>query len=173
MQTVRTSYNYKKKKIRLDAIKEAQVSEVEYAKFSEGVMAYDELVANKVCRLIASDSRPLVQIIGGDPDLPTPNTIYQWRLDYPAFAAKFHAARCAQAQIVIDEILLLVDDPANCEPEILNWCKERVKARQWMAARLIPKIYGDKIQTEHSVSESTKEVVKRVADINKENEKAF
>jgi hypothetical protein len=160
MSVCRISYNSKKKKILLDVIRDAKLSEIEYAKFSEGVVAYDEFIANKVCRLIASDARPLKTIVDEHPDLPAINTFYHWRVDYPAFAAKFHDARCAQAQIVIDEILLLVDDPANCEPEILNWCKERIKARQWMASRLIPKIYGDKQHTDTSVTIKHEETLK-------------
>lgn len=173
MNAIRTSYNYKKKKVLLDVIKEVARSEIDYKRFDEAIMKYDEFTGDRVCKLVATDSRSLKLILKDYPELPDVQSVYHWRMENPSFSEKFHLARCAQAQMVIDEILELADDPANCEPEILNWAKERIKARQWMATRLIPKIYGDKLQTEHSVNESTKEVVKRVADINKEAEKDY
>jgi len=136
------------KKLTLDV----QASEIEYNKIYGDIMSYNQFLADKVCRLVATDTRPLKDILKSDPSLPHVNTVYMWRLDNSDFRDKFLDARRAQAQIIIDEILELADDPANCEPEVLGWSKERIKTRQWLATKLLPKIYGEKQQTESTVT---------------------
>jgi len=116
---------------------------------------YTTEMAIKVCTVISVDARSLKQICASNPDFPDEKIIHRWRVYYPAFAKNFNAAKKCQAQILVDEIIELVDDPANCEPEILNWSKSRVSARQWLATKLLPKIYGDKQQVETVTTENT------------------
>ena len=127
-------------------------SEKEYKLFCEKYMIYNEFLANKVLRLIATDPRPLRDLIRENPDLPSVGTIYSWRIDSDDFRERFMDAKAAQAQIVIDEILELSDDPANCETDILNWSKTRIETRKWLATKLIKHVYGNKVQSEVTVN---------------------
>ena len=112
---------------------------------------YTTELAIKICTTIATDPRPLKQICESNPDFPAEYVIHRWRVFYPVFGRNFNVAKKCQAQLLIDEILEIMDDPANCEPEILNWAKQRVDVRKWMAVKLLPKIYGDKQQSDVTV----------------------
>lgn len=116
-------------------------------------------------------------------DMPTAFTIRAWRLSIPQFSTMYLEAKQFQAQLLVEEIDELI--PNTIQYYVDDKGQERIDApsaslviakinnRKWMAARLAPKIYGDKMHTEHSVNESTKEVISRVADINKEAEKDY
>ena len=109
---------------------------------------YNTELAIQVCMAIATDPRPYEKILKSNPHFPDTTTIGRWRVFYPVFAKNYTAAKKAQAQIFVDEIIDIIDDPANCEPEILNWAKSRVSTRQWLATKLLPKIYGDRQQND-------------------------
>jgi hypothetical protein len=134
---------------------------------------YTQELADLICNAVSSDIYSIRQLCEKNASLPPMNTIYNWLRMYPDFNDKYLKAKALQAHILVDEMVEISDDPANCVSEIMQWAKVRIDTRKWMAQKLLPRLYGDKQQTEHSVSDSTKEVVKRVADINKENEKAF
>jgi citrate lyase beta subunit len=113
---------------------------------------YSTELAIKVCVKIAEDTRGIAAIYEDNKDwFPPPTTLMRWRAIHPVFAMNLDAARRYQTQALIDEIVGIIDDPANCEPEILGWAKERVKTRQWLATRILPKIYGDRQQVETTV----------------------
>ena len=105
---------------------------------------YSTEIAIKVCTTVASDARSMQAICKDNPDFPSAGTIDRWRVFHPAFARNFNAAKKVQCQLLIDQIIDLADDPANCVPEILNWAKTRIHTRQFLASKLLPKIYGDK-----------------------------
>jgi hypothetical protein len=119
------------------------------------------------------------------PDLPRPQTINAWRREKLEFSSRYAQAKMEQAELLaesIDDIAVNLDkhyyvDQATGVSKIdtgmVAHARLMIDTRKWLASKLAPKIYGDKIQAEHNVSNSTKEVANRVADINKANEKAF
>ena len=121
---------------------------------------YTTDLAVRICVAIATDTRTLEQICDSHPDFPSAVTINKWRLVHPAFGRNFNAAKKNQAQLLIDEIIDIIDDPANCEQRILMWARERVKTRQWLATKLLPRIYGELRQLENKVTMSHEESIK-------------
>lgn len=77
------------------------------------------------------------------------------------FADRYARAREAQADHIFEEILRIADDATNdmiddgeggkrLDTEHVQRSKLRIEARKWMAGKLRPKVYGDKIDVNAS-----------------------
>ena len=144
-------------------------------------MAYsDEEVATHkatICERI-SNGESLRQICDGD-DMPAASTVFVWLSNDSAFSEQYARAREAQADAIFDEILLIADDGRNDwverkdqEDANLGWRENgeairrsqlRIDARKWMAGKLRPKKYGDKLELEHGVTDGLSELMQQVA----------
>ena len=78
-----------------------------------------------------------------DKDLPTPQGVRMWlNADKDgALVAQYERAREEQADHYADEIIEIADNQ-DIEP---NSRRIMVDARKWIASRLKPKVYGDKL----------------------------
>lgn len=87
--------------------------------------------------------------ICADEGFPDANTVRIWAIkdEPPGFAGRYARAREMQASALFDRAL------AKSE-EVGDWQSLRlqVDTLKWAASKLHPKIYGDKVQTEHSGS---------------------
>jgi hypothetical protein len=142
--------------------------------------------AAEICDLLA-EGLSLRQIAARD-GMPTKTTILRWLThpDHADFRAQYARAREAQTEHFADEILEIADDGSNdwmeretekgdiqavVDHEHINRSRLRIDARKWLMAKLAPKKYGDKLQTEVSGPEgapvqvelSAKESARRVA----------
>lgn len=91
-------------------------------------------------------------------------TIYDWiQEDYDGFAEKYRLATNLQLQFMSGEILDIADDGRNdwmdrqkangevervVDREAVQRSDLRVKTRQWLLAKLLPRVYGDKLKVE-------------------------
>lgn len=103
-----------------------------------------------------------------DPDMPARSTVHLWLASDRDFSDHYAIARDRQADTIFDEILDIADDGSNDwmekrddEGGNLGWKENgeaisrsrlRVDARKWMAGKLRPKKYGEKLDIEHSGS---------------------
>lgn len=92
-------------------------------------------------------------------------TFYEWIKDVEMLN-KYTRAREQQADFLADEIIQIADDSSNdtktiikgdeaIEVENTEWTnrsKLRVEARKWIAAKLKPKKYGDKVEIDNQIS---------------------
>lgn len=101
-----------------------------------------------------------------------PATILRWTKDYSEFSKQYADARQVGYQLLADEILeisddsngdVIVDDEGNArtDAERVARSRLRVDTRKWMLSKMLPKIYGDKIETTHT-GEVTFNKVERV-----------
>lgn len=136
-------------------------------------MAYtEEQIAEfkaAVCEQI-SEGKSLRVICEEDKSLPTARTIHRWLNDDEDFCQQYARAREAQADALFDEILEIADDGRNDwmerkdrDDQNIGWRENgeairrsqlRVDARKWMAAKLQPKKYGERLDLNHSGSVS-------------------
>lgn len=79
--------------------------------------------------------------------MPNRGTIIRWVKEIPDFAAKYAHAREAQADIMDEKIL---EEAEKVTPETAAAARVKIDAYKWRAAKLKPKVYGDKLQQEHS-----------------------
>ncbi|MDQ0558695.1 hypothetical protein QO004_000470 [Rhizobium mesoamericanum] len=120
---------------------------------------YTEELASKICEMIA-DGKSLRSICR-DEGMPSKSTVFGWLADerYSSFRTKYALAREAQADTLFDEMLDIADDGSNDWMEKkfgeeTRWVENgeamrrsdiRIKTRQWMAAKMRPKVYGDRL----------------------------
>ena len=114
---------------------------------------YSLEIALEICDRIA-DGESLVKICS-DPKMPKKTAVYEWLLRHKEFAEIYARAREDQADTLADEIHAIsdelpqqiVDDKGKTryDSAYVQWQKNRVDARKWVAAKLKPKKYSDRI----------------------------
>ena len=120
---------------------------------------YTEEITDDICERLAG-GESLVSICK-DENMPSKSTVFNWLDEHKAFLDKYVRAREAQADHLADEIIAIADDGLNdtyeIEPgvrgvnhDVIARSRLRVDARKWMASKLAPKKYGDKVTTEHT-----------------------
>lgn len=120
---------------------------------------YSHEVAAVICGRLA-DGEPLTKICK-DEAMPSTPTVYKWMMQRPEFASAYARAREEQADTLADEIVAISDDSRNdtqvdddgnriVNHDHINRAKLRVDARKWVAAKLKPKKWGDRVSHEHS-----------------------
>lgn len=124
--------------------------------------SYSDKTADKICKLIA-DGLSLREICVSD-ELPHRETVRRWLRDNEDFRGQYARAREDQADAIFDEILEIADDAQNdwmerngeenegwqANGEHIQRSRLRIDARKWMAGKLRPKVYGDKLDLNHS-----------------------
>jgi hypothetical protein len=120
---------------------------------------FDENIADSVCDGIATESKGLAQIIR-ERDLPvSPSLIYKWIQQNDSFRERYARAKADQARVLADEITEISDNTQVGEivtekedgkveikrADMLEHRKLRIESRKWLAAKLLPKVYGDKV----------------------------
>ena len=102
-----------------------------------------------------------------DDNMPAPSTVCGWALNTKSpFSEQYVRAREIGYLLKADELLDIADDtstPPRCRAV-------RLAARQWMLARMLPKVFGDRLQHEHSggVTVRHENMLDRVALLEKE-----
>jgi hypothetical protein len=110
-------------------------------------MAYeltDDLVNKIVDGII--DGKSVRQICAED-GMPDNRTVQRWIANNADFAAKCARARELQADNIFEDMQEVAD---YGNPDDVQRAKLRVSTMQWRAAKLAPKRYGERVQTEHS-----------------------
>lgn len=125
-------------------------------------LAYTQDIADRICEQIATTSQSLRTICLND-DFPSVATILNWlKEDTEGFLAQYTRAKEMQADYLAEEMLDIADDGSNDFMTIVKGDKEytvenkeftnrsrlRVDTRKWIASKLKPKKYGDKVQNE-------------------------
>lgn len=95
-------------------------------------------------------------------DMPSKTTVFKWLRTVPEFLDQYTRAREAAADALIEECLDIADDGSNDwyekqiggedgitiqvpDHEHINRSRLRVDTRKWIASKLKPKKYGDKL----------------------------
>lgn len=123
-----------------------------------------------ICERIATNPVGYSTLVQMYPDMPHVCTINAWRHSIPEFAEKYLRAKSFQAQLLVEEIDTLLpdqikyytDDRGNerIDAPSASMLIAKINNRKWMAARLAPKIFGDKQQTETTVTVKHEDSIK-------------
>ncbi len=118
---------------------------------------YKPEVAADICTRLAEGES--LRSICRDNAMPGLRTVMGWLFDgdHEEFSQQYARAREAQAEVRADEIVDIADDDTNdcttdkegkavVDHEHIQRSRLRVDARKWIAAKLLPKRYGDKLQ---------------------------
>lgn len=113
---------------------------------------YSEELVAKLCANLAK-GRSLAKICK-ESWAPTVETVFQWIHSKPEFSERYARAKEESADYLADEIVEIADqDPGELftggkDSAAVNHQRLRVDARKWVAAKLKPKKYGERIQQE-------------------------
>lgn len=99
---------------------------------------YTEELGLMLCELIA-EGHSLRSICEADA-FPDKATVFRWLAINPTFRDQYRASRDLQQDSHVDEMVYIADN----EPDPQK-ARVRIWARQWVAARMAPKRYGDRI----------------------------
>lgn len=115
---------------------------------------YSEEIALTICDRIAGGES--LRKICESEEIPSTVTILKWLSKYPEFVTQYAHARELQAEHMAEEILEIADEArldtftdddgrVITNQEVIARSRLRVDARKWLASKLSPKKYGDKI----------------------------
>lgn len=118
------------------------------------LIPYDKTIGDQICKAIATSTDGIQRMCKKYPHFPKRDTINEWRWENKDFSAQYRDAKRAQAELMAEDIIQISDDGTNdtyvdakgnvvTDQDVIQRSKLRVDARKWVAARLLPKIYGD------------------------------
>lgn len=117
---------------------------------------YRDDVAAEICDRLAK-GESLVSICADETSgwLPSQTTVYRWLDESAEFRERYARARELQAETFVDEIVSIADQPnarttTDGEVHLSDPVRDRLRmdARKWVASKLAPKKYGEKITQE-------------------------
>lgn len=122
---------------------------------------YSDDLGKLICERVAINPVGLEKLITLYPDMPNHSTIKAWRKQHASFSAWYLEAKAFQAQLLVEEIDDLlpsevryyIDEKGNerIDAPSASMLIAKINNRKWTAARLAPKIYGDKQQTDVTI----------------------
>ena len=104
---------------------------------------YNAQIAAAVCWELAEGKS--LRTIAKAEGMPDASTVHDWVLKRPEFAQQYARARHIQAHALADEGMEIVDGARGGTHEEIAAARLRFDARRWMAGKLLPKVYGDKM----------------------------
>ncbi len=121
-------------------------------------------LARGICILLA-DGKGLRQVCA-DEGMPAESTVRAWAIDdVQGFGAQYARAREIGYLGLGDEILDIADTPVIgsrsvskpsgleiTEGDMIEHRRLQVDARKWVLSKMLPKVYGDKLETTHKGS---------------------
>lgn len=119
---------------------------------------YSQEIALIICDRL-SDGESLRSICR-DESMPLKITVLRWLAARPEFVTQYARAREDQADTYADEITEIADDGKRdyvvgsdgvvVDHDHIARSRLRVDARKWIAAKLKPRKYGERLNTEHT-----------------------
>lgn len=122
--------------------------------------SYTDEIADLICERIAEGES--LRAICADDGMPNRATVFRWLGVNEIFRDQYARAKEAQAEALADEIVEIADDGRNDwmtrrqgddevlvpNTEHMQRSRLRVDARKWVASKLLPKKYGDRLDVE-------------------------
>lgn len=138
---------------------------------------YTDEIAREICQQLA-EGKSLREICRSS-DMPQESTVRKWALeDRSGFYAHYAQAREIGYHAMADELLEIADDAQNDWMErngedASGWqingdhvqrSRLRLDTRKWMLSKVLPKVYGDRIDVnnKHDLSDPMKEMLEYV-----------
>lgn len=90
------------------------------------------------------------------PDMPNKGSVFRWLADDKKLSDQYARAREVQADAIFDDCLSIADQYERDERtsdgamDHINRARLRIDTRKWMAGKLRPKKYGDKMEIEQT-----------------------
>lgn len=132
---------------------------------------YNLKLGQEICDAIASTSKGTKKLCAEHSHWPCQDTLFTWLRTYPEFSEQYAQAKVCQIELLIDEILEISDDASQDQyvneigslvsnSTTIQRARLKVDTRKWLASKLVPKVYGNKIDIEgdNSMSEELRQL---------------
>lgn len=122
-------------------------------------------LADRICAQLASGLS--LRSVSKAEDMPSCVTIFAWMRKHPDFLKQYGMAKAEAADAMVEEMLDIADDGTNDWMEIhdkegecvgykvngehVQRSRLRVDTRKWIASKLKPKKYGEKVDVNHGI----------------------
>jgi transposase-like protein len=113
---------------------------------------YSPELTAEICARIADGQS--IRKICRDESMPAMPTIFFWLREYPEFLEQYNVAKESQADALAEDLLEIADMPPQINEKggvdsgDVAHMRLRIDTRKWIASKLKPKKYGDKIEQE-------------------------
>ena len=123
-------------------------------------MAFNQATADLICQRLADGES--LRSICRDEGMPSEAAVRAWALDdVQGFSAQYARAREIGYDRLAEEMLAIADTPVlgvkiktnekgeteTVESDMIEHRRLQVDSRKWMLSKMLPKKYGDKIET--------------------------
>lgn len=115
--------------------------------------AYTEELTDAICEELANGCS-LNSICKRD-EMPSMSMVFRWLAEHQSFRDKYARAREVQADVLFEQTLEIADSQEGdtyikdgvelVNHDVIARARLRVDTRKWMAGKLRPKVYGDKV----------------------------
>lgn len=82
-----------------------------------------------------------------------PVIVYYWIVRNPEFAQRYLEACQAKCMKWADQLVSLADECPADIPSVAK-CRQQIDVRKWMLSKIVPKVFGEKLQVNHDVKGS-------------------
>lgn len=125
--------------------------------------SYTKALGDEICTKLSTSEYGIAKLIKENPHWPHKQTIFEWRINVPEFGDSYAKAKQNQIEVWIDQVVDIADNTSNdtyinesgkevCNSEWINRSRLRIDTRKWIAAKLAPKIYGERTSQDVTVS---------------------
>lgn len=121
---------------------------------------YTDKLADLICSRVATHPIGLPKLCAMFDDMPSHETINVWRYERKQFSDKYAEAKRFQAEFIAESLIDMCavedyqdkDGVTRVDAGMVARQRLLVDTVKWHASKLAPKIYGDKQQTESTVT---------------------
>lgn len=125
---------------------------------------FNQPTADAICDRLANGLS--LRAICRNKGMPSKTTVFKWLAQNSTFADQYARAREAQADLLVDEMVAIADTPKigtktkrtadgkveKTTGDMVEHRRLQIETRKWVAARMRPKKYGDKIDVEQKTT---------------------
>lgn len=127
---------------------------------------YSQDLADNICAELAT-GKSMRTVCRAD-DMPAMSTVFKWLRERPDFSEQYARAKAEAADALVEEILDIADDGSNDWMEVhdkdgkavgyklngehVQRSRLRVDTRKWIASKLKPRKYGERLDLAHGVA---------------------
>ena len=140
--------------------------------------SFTQRTADTICERLAGGLS--LRAICRNKAMPAKSTVFKWLAENSTFSDQYARAREAQADVFIDDIVDIADTPKigtkrKLMPggkvelstgDMIEHRRLQIETRKWVAARMRPKKYGDKLdidqKTTHEAGDSVAALMKAI-----------
>ena len=118
---------------------------------------YHPDLAKEICDTLASTSKGTKKLCAENLHWPSQDTLFTWLKTNAEFSEQYARAKKNQAELLVDEILEISDDASQDQiitnqgeiifnSQAINRARLKIDTRKWLACKLIPRVYGSKVE---------------------------